>query len=108
MSNHISQRNGIIQLLYSLLFHIQYKYIFYLINSIYSPQSSLVLSPIPTPTTTKRPTAGILLPVQTISRPPSNPLTSTVGHLTEINSNMVDGKQCGQQEISTGTIEYNK
>lgn len=67
--------------------------------TIFRPQSSLVLTPLGT-TTTKRP-PSVLLPVQTISRPPSqvNPLLSG---LNEINGNVVDEKQCGQQEISSG------
>lgn len=42
-----------------------------------------------------------MLPVQTISRPPSqvNPLLSG---LNEVNGNIVDENQCGQQEISSG------
>lgn len=54
-------------------------------------------------TTTKRP-PSVLLPVQTISRPPNpvNPLISGIGNINEVNGNVVDEKQCGQQELSSG------
>lgn len=69
-----------------------------------SPLSSLVLTPLAT-TTTQRP-PSVLLPVQTISRPPSqvNPLLSTVTGISEVNGNFVDENQCGQQEISSGVL----
>ncbi|XP_055309086.1 proclotting enzyme [Sitodiplosis mosellana] len=65
------------------------------------PQSSLVLTPLGT-TTTKRP-PSILLPVQTISRPTSSPV-STIGNVNELNGNVVDENHCGQQEISSGRV----
>lgn len=69
---------------------------------IFRPQTSLVLTPLAT-TTTKRP-PSILLPVQTISRPTVNPLLSGIGNVNEVNGNIVDEKQCGQQELSSGTF----
>lgn len=68
----------------------------------FRPQSSLVLTPLGT-TTTKRP-PSVLLPVQTISRPPNNvnPLLSGIANINEVSGNVVDEKQCGQQELSSG------
>lgn len=73
----------------------------------FRPQSSLVLTPLGT-TTTKRP-PSVLLPVQTISRPPNNvnPLLSGIANINEVTGNVVDEKQCGQQELSSGMSKLN-
>lgn len=110
MTNHhlISQRNGISHFfvpLFLVWFKTRIMKWNMLFNNFLLCRPPLVLSPIPTATTTKRPPPGVLLPVQTISRPPnpSNPLTiSSIGQLNEISGNFVDEKQCGQQEVSTG------
>lgn len=54
-------------------------------------------------TTTKRP--SLLVPVQTISRPP-NPLLpgGAASGTDEINGNLIDMNQCGQQEYSSGRV----
>lgn len=69
---------------------------------VFRPQSTLHLTALTT-TTTKRP-PSVLLPVQTISRPPSpvNPLLSGIGNINEVSGNVVDESQCGQQEVSSG------
>lgn len=71
--------------------------------NIFRPQASLVLSPLTT-TTTKRP-PSVLLPVQTISRPP-NPISPLLSGLNEVNGNIVDESHCGQQEISSGIFVF--
>lgn len=73
-----------------------------LIDKYYNfrPQSSLHLTPLPT-TTTKRP-PSVLLPVQTISRPPNNQVNPLLSGINDVNNNIVDESSCGQQEISTG------
>lgn len=51
-------------------------------------------------TTTRRP--SVLIPVQTISRPPNQGLISTA--VEELNGNLVDANDCGQQEYSSGRV----
>lgn len=62
-------------------------------------QRPIILTPRPplpsSPTTTRRP--SLLIPVPTVSRPPINAIA-------EVNGNVVDENQCGQQEQSSGRV----
>lgn len=62
---------------------------------IHTTQQSLILTPYPT--TTQRPTQRPLIPIQSISRPPSNPIDEVLG-------NYLNADDCGQQEQNSGRI----
>lgn len=46
----------------------------------------------------------MLVPVQTISRPPVPASVSHFGAIDELNGNLIDMNECGQQEMSSGRV----